>query len=333
VNPHALDVTAVLIADLAPHHENLTIENNDLEFMSDRYYNDVMTALNAVCSGVVHYHSPSDFMDNIAKHKDHVVLSVWSGVNSRNRRGLVPSICEAYNIPYVGADTYAQIVCQDKALAKRYAEKFGFSSAQGQLIGDRTGLERIRLLTPPLVVKPNFEGGSIGISQSNLVDNHSAAETLCAKLLGIYQQSVLVEEFISGREVSIVYAGNATDILVMEAMELFFVENPEVLNNIILGYETKKAGGLGPLKKRSITYDFPSEVLAAGRALFTALDKVEVLRIDGRYSDGRFTVIELSPDAHLGKNATVARAFDAAGYSYEEMFERLLANALLSRIG
>lgn len=327
-----LEATAVLVADLAPQRRpDLTIETKDLEFMSEKYHDDLMSALGTICRDVIHYDSPSRFLDNIAKHQQSVVLSVWSGVDSRNRRALVPAICESYNIPYVGADAYTQIICQDKALAKRYASQFGLSATRGQIITNPTSLERIGLLNPPLVVKPNFEGGSIGISQANLVNDHLAAEALCLRLLQIYRQPIIVEEFAPGREVSIVYAGRADEIWVAEAMELHFSDYPELLHNTLLGYETKKAGSLGPLQKRRITDDFPPDVLRAGHALFSALGKVDVLRIDGRYQDEEFTVIELSPDAHLGRNATVARAFDAAGFSYEQMFEMLLRNTVSSQ--
>jgi D-alanine-D-alanine ligase len=325
-----IDVDAVLIADPAADRNDLALDRMDLECVEAQYLEHVVGALETVCRGVAHYEDPKAFIDNISRHQNDVVLSIWSGMKSRNRKALVSSICEAYGIAYIGADTYTQVLCQDKALAKRFAAKHGLAVAADQLITSATETPRIRLLDLPVVIKPNFEGGSIGISQSNLVHDHDEAEALTLRLLEIFQQPVLVEEFISGREISLVYAGHGKTIQVAEAVELVIGANPTWWKDSLYGYELKKSEEEIAYEQPIVTPELPQATLDVCAALFAALDKVDLIRIDGRYHDGVFTLIELSPDAHLGHNTTTSLAFKAAGYEYEQMFELLVRNAIMA---
>src|ERR1700693_1413354 len=109
-----LSMNVVLIADRIKSFEDVDLASNDLELIEDSYFDDLFESLSNLFRKVHVYESPMKFLSSIANHKQDFVFSIWSGKNSRNRRALVPSICEAYNIPYLGADTYTNILCQDK---------------------------------------------------------------------------------------------------------------------------------------------------------------------------------------------------------------------------
>ena len=56
-----------------------------------------------------------------------------------------------------------------------------------------------------------MEGSSIGISQENIVTSVDSMLTLAGKILEQFQQPVLIEEFVAGREVSYSRIQNAGD--------------------------------------------------------------------------------------------------------------------------
>ena len=124
-------------------------------------------------------------MEHIREHRDDIVFTVWSGRRSRNRRGYVGSICEAYGIPYVGADPYVQLLTEDKSLTKHLCRKYGIDSAREVLVEGPDQLPQIDDLRCPLVVKPNAEGGSNGITKRSLVDSHDGAKQLATELLAV----------------------------------------------------------------------------------------------------------------------------------------------------
>ena len=313
----------VLIADKKDDFNHIDLKNNDLEYVSPSYLNNILETLKSINSNTIYYSSPEEFIDNIQKHKKDIVLSVWSGQLSRNRKALVPAICEAYHISYIGADPYVSSICQDKELSKHIAKKFGIDSANGVLVKQHCTSEILSELTFPLVVKPNFEGGSNGISNNNVVFSHDDAINLCNELLTYFDQPILIEEYIDGTEVCVTVAGNSKSVDVLEA-DAIIVETADPYP--MLGYEAKKEKSVKCIRKPA-TNLLTDAMKESFINLFINLGKVDVMRIDGKIKNNHFKLLELSPDTNLDKVASTAYAFKMAGYDYKEMLEKLLSYA------
>jgi D-alanine-D-alanine ligase len=183
----------------------------------------------------------------------------------------------------------------------------------------------VNYLNYPVLVKPNAEGGSIGISLNNLVHTADDAVQLGRELLNTYP-TVVVEEFVAGREVSIVLAGNRDGIFMDDVLEVEVEDGSPALAQTLLGYEHKNYDGY-ELRQVLARDSISQETRDAARALFRGLGKVEVIRVDGRIDESGFKVIELSPDAHLGSICLIGAGFEAAGWSYPDMLRILLLNA------
>lgn len=327
MNQSKINKNIVLIADRINDFKGIGLSSDYLELIEDNYFNDMYDGLSSICQSIIYYDSPASFLQNVVNHKNDIVFSIWSGRKSRNRRALVPSICEAYHISYVGADTYANIICQDKILSKQFSLKNGIDTPNYLFYEGGTLDELlIKNLKLPLVIKPNFEGGSIGISKDCLVDSYEKAIPKISELFSIFKQPILVEEFIKGKEVSIVIMGNQEKILFCEVVELFIQNNEYDLENNIFSFEIKKGDSDMKLLHKLITPDFPSDILNNAISLFKNLGKVEELRIDGRYDGKNFYLIELSPDIHFGEGCTFAEAFNLKNIKYTEMLHQILLN-------
>src|SRR5581483_5369767 len=61
----------------------------------------------------------------------------------------------------------------------------------------------IAALRTPLIVKPNFEGSSKGITQDSVIEDRAGLSELVAAQLAKYPAGVLVEEFIPGRDLTV----------------------------------------------------------------------------------------------------------------------------------
>jgi D-alanine-D-alanine ligase len=322
------ELDVVLVADRRDFSNEIKLSDSYLECTEPDYLEELNGTLQQIARSVAYYEHPYQLLDRVSQHRDAVVISVWSGERSRNRRSLVPAICEAYGIRYVGADAYAQTICSDKALAKIFARRHGLA-APGSVLVEASGTDSqfrpLGALSFPAVVKPNAEGSSIGISAKNIVHGVREAEELSRELLSYYP-TVLIEEFVQGREVSIVLAGNMDRIFVDDVLEVELIGADVPLSETIFGFEYKN---YDPYEVRqTLARDLlPDSTRRAARALFRGLGKVEVMRIDGRVDDEGFKVIELSPDAHLGSICLVGAAFEAAGWTYPDMLRLLLLNS------
>lgn len=317
----------VLIADRIESHNDSKISSTTLEFVENEYFQALYNAMQSINSNLTHYQSPYIFLENIAKHKNSIVLSVWSGEKSRNRKALVPSICEAYNIPYVGADSYLHIISADKHLSKKICLPFGIEGAKDIVISNKKHFALLRTLSYPVVIKPNLEGGSIGIFQDNVVYNITDAEKVCSRLLQHFNP-LIVEEYLPGEEVSICIAGIKGKIDVFQIMAQS-IGGKSFFTSEILGAEVKKIDKT-QRKTEPKNNLLPSEEVNRIISLYNSFGKAEIMRIDGRIKDNHFKLIELTPDCSLNIHGSVSQAFKNCGYSYKTAIEYLLKNAVSS---
>lgn len=322
-----MDKNVILIADRVTDFDNITIHNRDLECIPPTYFKQIYDGLSKISPQVTCYNSPKDFCCNLDKHKNDVVLSIWSGIGSKFRKGLIPSICEANDICYVGADPYVHILCQDKFMTKVLASQFGLISAKSILYYTEKDIPSIYQLQLPIVVKPNFEGGSNGISQKNLVNRYEDAISLTKELSKCFQQPILLEEYIEGMEISTSIIGTYDEIDFMEASQLIIGEE-DYYTTTLYGFEAKVQE---PENRKLVSGSkfLTSDLKKSFEQLFHQIGKTEVLRIDGRINkDGNFCLIELTPDAYLGKRGSTTFCAAQRNISYEQMLELILQNAV-----
>jgi D-alanine-D-alanine ligase len=296
---------------------------DDLDVYTKEELDEVLGAIRAVCRDVTVYQNPPSFIEQISSHATAVVLPFWAGQRSRNRTALLAAVAEAYGLECFGADAYAYIIGQDKALSKQLAREFGLLTPTSVLIRGVEQLSLIDLLEPPTVVKPNLQGSSIGISQQSLCRDNVQAKALAASLLGHFPEPVLVEKFIEGLEVTITLWGEGRNIKLFQAVEIYEPTGRIDFTTTIWSYELKKLSHR-PAKAQRPVMLAPREESAL-RELFAAMGKLELVRVDGRLTPEGFYFLEMNPEPYLGRIGSVAKAFALQGCGYEEMFYRLLS--------
>ena len=111
--------------------------------------------------------------------------------------GTVQKILERMRIPYTGSGPAASRLALDKIASRRAFERAGIPVPRYRIIEKNSG--KLADLNFPVVVKPQLEGSSIGLS---IVDEQSY---LIPALREAYQYGgrVIVEEFIKGREITV----------------------------------------------------------------------------------------------------------------------------------
>lgn len=312
----------VLICDRVANRDDINLYSDNLEFTSNTYFNAISNALEQYAPYTYYYEQPSEFINNIEKHKDDIVISaIWSGTKSRNRKALISSICEAYNIMYVGADTYVQSICQDKQLSKILLNQSCIKAPKGVLYSPgHLNYNNLDFLNFPIIIKPNLEGSSIGISDKSIAENKEMAKQIIENIVNVFPP-VLAEEYIPGREISICCVGkNAVELI--EAVELQ-IDGKNFFEKQVWGFETKK-GGKSKITRKVVTPEIPKFILEDAKKLFLSLGKVDYMRIDGRLYNNEFYLIEFTPDCSLHPDCFMYEAFKYNGYSYNEMIAALI---------
>ena len=319
----------VMVVDkMSDHKLSADIFRNDLEGNS---VNQTMRLKNSLekIGDVVCYDNIVDFASHLHEHIDDIVFPMYYGPASYNSKGIVPSLCDTYGIKYIGADAYTQLLYNDKALSKLYASNFGICSPKGYVLRPGTNPEiamtAIQGLQLPMVVKPNVGGGSTGISVNNIVFDYKSAVELAVNLIDNLQIPILAEEYIAGYEVELITVGSHHNISFCEEVQLL-MENKSFFDHELWGYETKS------IDDSSVEFSMSNYISTSDRRnlleLFHSFEKIEMLRFDGRVKNGKFYLIELSPDCYLGDDCAFYYAFQQKGYSHDEMFRFLIRNSL-----
>lgn len=319
----------VLVTDSNVKRTEASISDRNLEGNNSNATRKISNAIKGCCREFEVYTEISDFVNNIQKHKNDLIFPMKYGRNTPDSKSIVPGICEGMNMRYIGADDYTHMICNDKYTSKLFANQFGIKSAPCFLVRDFENedyvISTINSMKLPLVIKPNFGGGSTGISNNNVCFNHEIAIKLCKELLDYHEMPILVEEYLDGQEVELILVGNKDKVIFSQEVQLT-MSNKEYFDEEIWGFETKKIDDSSIDFKLSNYIDKTTQEKV--HRLFRSFHKIEFMRVDGRFHNGEFHLIELSPDCYLGDDCAFYYAFQKQGFSLSEMFEFLINNGL-----
>lgn len=311
--------------------KNASIFRNDIEGNSVEQ-NDALVKSFREFTNVKKITDLKAFLKEAKKIKDDVIFPMYYGTASYNSKALVPSICEANNLSYIGGDTFCHIICNNKTLSKSYSHDFEIATPKSILIYAFSdafmAAKDIRSLTLPLIVKPNCGGGSVGISEKNFCNTYESALKLAYFLLETLNVPIMIEEYVSGYESELIIVGNNRQIYFSEEVSLK-INNKSFLESEVWGFEGKA------IDDSSISCQTSNYISALDRkkllALFQSFEKADIMRIDGRVNQhGTFYLTELSPDCYLGEDCAFYHAFQKHGYSHSEMLQFIVETSLQS---
>jgi D-alanine-D-alanine ligase len=155
-----------------------------------------------------------------------LIFNFAEGVRGRSREAQVPALCELFDQPYTFSDPLTCAVTLDKPLAKRLVRDHGLPTAPFAVVETMEDVERVDLALP-LFIKPTAEGSSKGVTDRSRVECHSELLDACTDLLRRFEQPVLVESYLPGREMTVGIVGNNGDAHVVGVMEVVFKDGTD----------------------------------------------------------------------------------------------------------
>jgi D-alanine-D-alanine ligase len=164
-----------------------------------------------------------------------LVFNICEGVSGLGREAQVPAILDLYNIPYVFSDVLVLSLTLHKGLTKNVIRDKGIPTAAFFVADDLWELEQMQL-NYPLFVKPVAEGTGKGIGPDSKVFNHQQLKQVVADRMARFNQSVLIEEFLPGREFTVGIVGTGNKAQVIGMMEVIYRENEK---SKVYSYENK----------------------------------------------------------------------------------------------
>lgn len=172
-------------------------------------------------------------------------------------------------------------------------------------------------LTFPLFVKPSLGYSSVGITEKSKVNNHEELKKQLNKSLDTFS-SLLVEEFIDGREFSVLVSGSPTNTIAFDPVEYVFKNEINFLTE-----EQKNQEDVywyEPCRSKKIC----DEVKKIGKRLFAGFECTGYVRIDIRMNRNRYYVIDINPYCSLFNGGTADKILECSEWSSEQFLDHII---------
>ena len=287
---------------------------------------------------VIRLEALEDFPERLRDTRPDIVFNIAEGFHGVNREAHVPAICEFFGIPYTGSDPFTLSLCLDKARTKETLTFHGIPTPKFAVVGTPGEIEsRTADLQLPLFVKPLHEGSSKGITDANLCWDRRQLSAQAKFLLENYNQPVLVEEYLPGKEFTCAVLGNGADATVLPIVGMNFDTLPKGALPIY-SFDAKFVWDRpeNPLDifqcPARITRDLQASIERVTLDAFRVLGCRDWARIDVRLdAAGVPNVLEVNPLPGIlpdpADNSCLPKAARAAGIGYDELIQNCLKYA------
>jgi D-alanine-D-alanine ligase len=263
--------------------------------------------------------------DCVVRERIDVVFPVLHGENGED--GAMQGLLQMAGIPYVGPHVSASAVAMDKTLTKLVVDQAKVVQATWQLVRNRdldnhmdTILDRLEeKFAYPMFVKPAGTGSSVGVSKA--ADREALRRALLAA--GTYDDKILVEEFIHGREVEVAVMGNDSPV----ASVCGEIDSGAEFYDYDAKYVTDTSVAYIPAR---ISEDVAEQVRDAAVKVYRAIGCQGLSRVDFfvTYEEERVVFNEINTLPGFTSISMFPKLFNASGIPYPELIDQLLQLAL-----
>ncbi len=228
--------------------------------------------------------------------------------------GQLQQILEERGVPYTGDGVEASRAAFDKILSKEKFREHDVVTPEWEVIevGQRP------TISVPLVVKPARQGSTVGVV---IVKNASELDSAMAEA-GKYDQKLLIEKFVSGRELTIGVLGDQA----LPILEIIPKGGFYDFNNKYPFLNPQAGGGAEHVCPAAIDPDKTKQIQEQALHAFRALGLVVYGRVDVLLPDsGEAVVLEVNTIPGMTEASLLPEAAAAAGINYLDLCTRIIA--------
>lgn len=263
--------------------------------------------------------------DCVVREMIDVVFPALHGENGED--GAVQGLLQLAGIPYVGPHVSASAVAMDKTLTKLVMDNAGIPQAAWKLVRNSELAQRMdtvldeveRRFAYPVFVKPAGTGSSVGVSKAR--DREMLRIAL--EHAGKFDEKILVEEFIDGKEVEVAVLGNNSPA----ASVCGEIDSGADFYDYDAKYVTDTSVAFIPAR---ISEDVAEQVRDYAVRAYNAIGCQGLSRVDFfvTHGDNRIVFNEINTLPGFTSISMYPKLFVASGMSFMELVDKLLLLAL-----
>ena len=258
---------------------------------------------------------PADF-----REVDCVFIALHGGIGEN---GTLQALLEMAGVAYTGSGVLASALAMDKHRAKIMFRSVGIPTPETIFYGDRDGAllfckENEHRLEFPIIVKPNAEGSTVGLTK---------AESFESLLTGIDEAAqcdsfILIEEFIPGRELTVAILGR-------EALPVIEI----IPKSGLYDYKAKYTAGASEyVCPAEISKKVAKEAALLAQRAFEVLGCSGYARVDFRLDpENRLFCLEVNTLPGMTSTSLVPKAAKAVGMTFEQLLQRIIEESIKNK--
>lgn len=263
--------------------------------------------------------------DCVVRELIDVVFPVLHGENGED--GAMQGLLQMAGIPYVGPHVAASAVAMDKTLTKLVADSAGVSQAAWKLVRNSDLQNRMDAVLDgleasfayPVFIKPAGTGSSVGVSKAS--DREQLREGLLQA--GVYDEKILVEEFIDGREIEVAVMGNDSPVASIcgeiDSGAEFYDYNAKYITDTSVAYIPAR-----------IPEEIAEQVRETAVKIYSAIGCQGLSRVDFfvTHNENRVVFNEINTLPGFTSISMYPKLFAASGIPYPQLIDELLRLAM-----
>lgn len=232
--------------------------------------------------------------------------------------GRIQALCEMLQIPYTGSGVLASALAMNKAQAKNiFIQNQIPTPAYCPALSSEFVFETMGF-KPPLVVKPTMQGSTVGVS---IINREKEFDEALARAKN-YDETPLVEEYISGRELTVgVLSGESLGVVEIVPRSGFY------------DYSSKYTEGASEyIAPAEVPDELAGKMRELGKRAYDALGCRGGARVDFRLSEkGEPHVLEVNTIPGMTRLSLLPRSAEVMGMTFEDLCEKMLKEAVSGR--
>lgn len=261
----------------------------------------------------------------LRRDRPNVVLNLVGSVKGNEcLASSIPGILELLNLPYTGAGILGEALSYNKFLVKKLLEQNGIPVPHYQLFN--TVFDQLDpTLRFPLISKLNEIHGAVEITKNSVSENEKHLRKRVKFLIDTYEQPVLVEEFIVGRELTAILLEGLNKKVYLG--EKVFPKKRQKDKYLFAAFEDQWA-------KDTFHYQKYRDPLLRDyvKKAFEITDMADYAKFDIRLdSSGRYYFIDSNSNPAFGPkelDCALANILDLYDITFTEILKRLLLNTI-----
>lgn len=259
------------------------------------------------------------------------VFPILHGKNGED--GNIAGMLEIIGVSYVGCKTLSSAICMDKVITKKLLEKANISVVKYMFIKkindnfywvqdnydyvlldkEILDLSVNTLLNYPVVVKPSRSGSSVGVSVAN---DYLELENAINEA-SIYDEKILIEEFIDGKELEVAVLGN-NDLTVSNIGNI-------IPDEIVYSYNSKYKKNSKTVVLNTIEENLESKIKNIVLTTYKVLDCSGLARVDLFLIGNEILVNEVNTMPGFTSISMYPKLMESINISYTDLIDRLIS--------